>query len=926
MHQRPIRARRGLILLTGAWATFALGACEGENLFDASGRGPGSDSRGPSVEIVQPRAEAALPLGDSLLIQALVRDDTGIDSVRFEGFAIRGSRELGTEQVVARFEPKTVSFSGRIPRDTLVTRYLTPVPSELRELARVAVTAWDQAGNRTADTIPLVIGGPEVRFLNVAQGQTLVAGQSRNVRLQLRDPVGVARVEIMVDGAFQTSIIRNFNPAVESFVLDTAFVVPTGVTGNVTLEARALNVEGNAGGDGPFRLSVVPVGVADQRAPRVGLQFAAPLRLEIRDSLVVQVSGQDEDGGSGVVRVGYTALAISQLRRDTLVITEERTFSPARTGSLTQTFRFEPFNVDSLSLPDTLIFEVSGFMLDQAGNCGAGVRPDSLVALPCVATSGGGRVAQGVQGNRLTRPVVAGRTVRLPTGGRVQDAAVDTIRKTLLLANTNRNQIEVFRLQQESFASPLGAGSRPWGLSINRMGDTLLVANSGGTDVSNIYLGDRNGLGSREDSGRRLLTPDVTLWDVQRTSEQQGVTFEVFVLPFVGTAGFTDRPQYIAQDSTGRLVYSTVTSTGAGRGTVRKAFTPAGGETEVVMLFEHALFSKADEFIAMANLDDFRFDVVGIPGPPDADGNPGPPESVLRVELYDHVPGFPDQVLVGTGIGEAAILDAYVDLRSQGSDGFVNLGVRWNMNQVGFEDTTYVAASGDGGWVVIGEGARAPLGRLIMYNAGQDRVSGVVQVSDILTNAGEKVLGVGLNNDGTLGVARGFDAYFFNPDLRLRGLAELPAGGAGAVLHPLHANFPSIGNAGGRYEPNTHLAFLGTGERTIDVIDTFRFRRLGRLYIRDVVSGPLRAVLPFPEDNVGRTCQSQTVFNRVGRSIGSAIRIYSDPDGQLPYPATGGATDDDCIVLKLFGITAEGGVVVVDVRKGDIVREHPVRR
>jgi hypothetical protein len=484
----------------------------------------------------------------------------------------------------------------------------------------------------------------------------------------------------------------------------------------------------------------------------------------------------------------------------------------------------------------------------------------------------------------------------------------------------------VFRLQQESFASPLGAGSRPWGVSINRTGDTLLVANSGGTDVSNIYLGDRNGLGSREDSGRRLLTPDVTLWDVQRTSEQQGVTFEVFVLPFVGSAGFTDRPQYIAQDSTGRLVYSTVTSAGAGRGTVRKAFTPAGGETEVVMLFEHALFTKADEFIAMANLDDFRFDVVGVPGPPDADGNPGPSESVLRVELYDHVPGFPDQVLVGTGSGDTAILDAYVDLRSQGSDGFVNVGVRWNMNQVGFEDTTYVAASGDGGWVVIGEGARAPLGRLIMYNAGQDRVSGVVQVSDILTNAGEKVLGVGLNNDGTLGVARGFDAYFFNPDLRLRGLAELPAGGAGAVLHPLHANFPSIGNAGGRYEPNTHLAFLGTGERTIDVIDTFRFRRLGRLYIRDVVSGPLRAVLPFPEDNVGRTCQSQTVFNRAGRSIGSAIRIYSDPDGQLPYPASGGATDDDCIVLKLFGITAEGGVVVVDVRKGDIVREHPVRR
>lgn len=925
MHQRPIRAPRGLILLTGAWAMLALAACDGDNLFNSSGTGPGSDGRAPTVEIVQPRAESALPLGDSLFVQALVRDDAGIDSVRFEGFAIRGSRELGTEEVVTRFEPKLVAFPPGATRDTLLTRFLAAVPSELRETARVAVTAWDQTGNRTSDTIPLVIGGPEVRFLNVAPGQSVVAGQSRNLRVLLRDPVGVARLEIQVGGVFQTSIVRNFNPAVDSFVVDTTIVIPSGISGAMTIDARAINVEGNAGGDGPVTLTVVPVGVADQRAPRVQVQFTAPTRVELGDSLVVQVTGQDEDGGSGVVRAGFTALAISQLRQDTLSITEERTFSPARTGTLTQGFRFQPFNVDSLSLPDTLIYEVSGYMVDQAGNCGAGVRPDTLLASACATSSAGGLVAQGLQGNRLTRPVVAGRTVRLPAGGRVQDAAVDTIRRNLLLANTNLNQIEVFRLQQESFGSPLGAGSRPWGVNINRTGDTLLVANSGGTDVSNIYLGDRNGLGAREDNGRRLLTPDVTLWDVQRTSEEQGVTFEVFVLPFLGSDGFSDRPQYIAQDSTGRLVYSTVTSPGAGRGTVRKAFTPVGGETDVVMLYEHARFTKADEFIAMANLDAFDFDVVAVPGPPDPDGNPGPSESLLSVDLFDHVPGFPDQVLVGTGVGDNAILDAYVDLRAQGSDAFVGLGVRWNMNEVGFEDTTYVAASGDGGWVVVGEGARDPLGRILMYNAGEDRVSAVVPVTDILTNAGERVLGVGLNHDGTLGVARGFDAYFFNPDLRLRGLAELPAGGAGAVLHPLHANFPSIGNPAGRYEPNTHLAFLGTGEGTIDVIDTFRFRRLGRLYIRDVVTGPLRAVLPFPEDNVGRTCQSQAVFNRAGRNLGSAIRIYQDADGQLPYPVTGGATDDECIVLKLFGITSGGGVVVVDVRKGDIVREHPSR-
>ena len=38
-----------------------------------------------------------------------------------------------------------------------------------------------------------------------------------------------------------------------------------------------------------------------------------------------------------------------------------------------------------------------------------------------------------------------------------------------------------------------------------------------------------------------------------------------------------------------------------------------------------------------------------------------------------------------------------------------------------------------------------------------------------------------------------------------------------------------------------------------------------------------------------------------------------------------GITDDACIVVKLFAVTSTGGVVVVDVRKADILRDHPAR-
>ena len=184
--------------------------------------------------------------------------------------------------------------------------------------------------------------------------------------------------------------------------------------------------------------------------------------------------------------------------------------------------------------------------------------------------------------------------------------------------------------------------------------------------------------------------------------------------------------------------------------------------------------------------------------------------------------------------------------------------------------------------------------------------------------------GIGLNYDGTLGVARRFHAYFFTTDLRLQGVAQLPAGGAGAAQHPLHANSKSLVNVAGEYRPDTHVAFVGTGEHTIDVIDTYHFFRSGRIFIRDVVQGPLKAVLPFPEDNAGLTCATVAVTDQAGTMIGDAVQVFENGDFDTPYPENG-ATEDRCVVVKLFGVTDSGGVVVIDVRKADVLRDHPAR-
>ncbi|MSR35147.1 MAG: hypothetical protein EXR95_00690 [Gemmatimonadetes bacterium] len=69
----------------------------------------------------------------------------------------------------------------------------------------------------------------------------------------------------------------------------------------------------------------------------------------------------------------------------------------------------------------------------------------------------------------------------------------------------------------------------------------------------------------------------------------------------------------------------------------------------------------------------------------------------------------------------------------------------------------------------------------------------------------------------------------------------------------------------------------------------------------DIVQGPLRAVLLFPEDNAGLTCGTIPVTDQAGRTIGRAISIFENGDFDRPYPASAPTvTDDRRIVVKLL--------------------------
>ncbi len=909
-------------------AMLVVAACGGSNLFSVTGgagAAAGQDTKAPTVTIESPRGDSlsARPVGDSVFVQAHVTDNVGVSTVRFYGVSHRGSKSLGTDSVVQRFEEKDIQLPAGVV-DTTLTRYIQPTGDTTREMVQIVVEASDSSGNQSADSAAVLLGGPGVQLLDITDGQSIQAGLNLTVRMRAQDPLGINQVAVSVTGAFNVTITKAVNPAVDSIVFDTVVAIPSSARGAINVSATARNSLNVLGQDGPVAVTVVAGGVGDTIAPRLKETATAPDRMELQDSVLVEITGADNTQGSGVQRVGYTVLGISPSRGDTVVYTDSATFSPPRTGTLTKTFGFHPFNVDSLSLPDTLVYEITSWMVDGAGNCGASNSQDTA-AYAC-GTLSGARVAVDQVGMNVQRSVVAGATVQLPDGGQIMDAAIDTTpgRRKLYLSNISNNRVDVFDLETDQFDNAIGVGSEPWGLSFSRSGDSLWVANSGGAnfDVIDVpsgqYLPDD-----------RFETPSVHLFDIARKQGQTGsVVFLVTPLPQAKSPSFSDRPEFVTVDEYGNLIYSTKTTDVGDLGTARKAYYSPGWQSPEAKVFvEQNDNSQTEDNWALAHIDSLTniqqvvTDSLGVA------------DTISAIQFFDHKPGFPDQIIsTSLKISDAdPICDAAARLKAMGSDVYCQASAKWNIPSITYQDTTYVAASGDGKWVSIGEGGASPQGRVLTYQARQQDTTALTSwllVSDLLRNASEEVHGLGLNYDGSLAVVRGLSyAYFVSPKtLHLEGQTPIPNAsfGAGAALDPLHADAATIDNPGGSYHPDTQLAFVGTGDHTVDIIDTQHFTRIGRVYIRDVITGPLRAVLPFPGDNAGLTCPTIPVHDRYGNVIGNAVQIYNAGDFHQPIPPNG-STDDRCVVVKLFAPTSGGGVVAIDVRKADILRDHPDR-
>lgn len=726
--------------------------------------------------------------------------------------------------------------------------------------ATVAAALWALSavgcdGDTLYDPVAPDVDPPEIQIVIPTTGVQVQAGQRVPIRVSGTDQEGVANITIRVTGVVQRTIFVQFVPPRTTAQADTAIVVPEGVSGSIQITASGVNTRGAQG-----EAQAVSLNVTDQDLlpPSVSLAVSMAPRMELTDSIRVTVRAFDNPGGSGIARTALTAIVSNTARTDTLVLSPSRDFGGQASDTAVSRFAFAPPFVDPLNLPDTLNILFFGLAYDRQGNCAGAVGPEftDQVACDTAVVAGSPHVIASAVTEARQTIAVSGRTSLTPGGGILADLLVDTIRSRAYVSNLSRNRVQILNAGSGAWGQQeIWVGAEPWGLAMNRRGDSLFVANSGGTSLSFVSL-----VGTpREDQSRRFVSQNNALWEVTVEDGKYVSTFY----------DFSDRPQFVAQDAAGRLLYSTKPTSSATTGTVRVAWKEPGWSSveNRILVFAGDLTPSA-ETTAIAHVDSVYSSVDGD-----------------CVQIWDHKPGFPEIVVTSGCLPLDSALVAMDQHKAAGdSDIWYVRGSAWQFEQLAFRDTTFVAASGDREWVAFGEGGTGggEAGRITLWNSSEARIHSRLLVADLVNNASERVTGLNLNHDGSLGSASGEEAsYYWSTDLRLQGsVSKGVAGGAGAVLHPSHPSFTPATPSSERT-----LSFVGQADRTVRILDTAHFTERGQVHIRDNIVGPLRAGPPLPTDNAG----------------------------------TGAAcVGPDCVVVKLYAVTDGGGVVVIDVRRRDI--------
>ena len=344
-----------------------------------------------------------------------------------------------------------------------------------------------------------------------------------------------------------------------------------------------------------------------------------------------------------------------------------------------------------------------------------------------------------------------------------------------------------------------------------------------------MYIGSTFASNLHEDLAHRILTRNTYNFIV---SVQRDENTGKIRLSAQGPLSYSDRPQYIAQSTAGRIYYSTRPTTDAPAGTIRW-LDPSLPVPDPRQVWQYGLTTKSSEqTYALFNVDSIG---IGATLPTSTESD--------TLFIWDHPYGQKTGVIA---VSDVIPLNAISQAVAGGSDAEAVL--RLDLNSLILTDTTFVAASGNRNWIAFGEGHKAGAGRVIMVadslGATPNFFSPLVTVSDLTNNASEQVFGLALDLTGGTVASHGLQSYFaFVSDpfhLRLQGKYDSADNGAGIAFHP---------SADGTLTPaNQRIAFVGAASGQIEIVDIAYYISRGKLQLKSPIYGPLRTSGPMPGD------------------------------------------------------------------------------
>jgi hypothetical protein len=656
----------------------------------------------------------------------------------------------------------------------------------------ITASAVDGAGNSSGvDTLRMATGNlppPDIKVLSPFSGSSGVIGKSIVVTVMGKTAVKIRSLGINTTGPVVRADSAIYSsPLKDSLTMQDTIAIPANASPGILTITPFLRDSLGQRAVGPSITITIQTASQVNSVPVVNQYCVGNSvydnacghvrRAEVGDTVHVEA-----DDPSGISQLGYEV-------RSALggPIDDSSTF--VSNGQLT----FQPHTF-SMKLPYT-VFPTTAYIQVFARNSN-GVRAYAKLA------SGLDRVD--------TVIVVAGVTRPLPVGGVVADAMYHPGKDRLYITNITQNRLEVFDLATLGFQPGIIVGSRPWGVAgwprnnTGAMGDTVLVANSGGTSISYVRL---DAAGNGVELSPRYQLPNLIAYTITTTtSSTSGAGIQVRT-----KYDFSDRPQYLG---------ATCMTSGGACGDVILAYstTPTPGQS--------APFQSNNGTLRWENLTKRTSHLFFE----QAMGQSAARADTLEIIRYDG----------NTGAALTLVPYKYTNPVTGGvSSTVVDIG------KLAFRDTTFVRGSGNFDRAIFGEGGLARGSRAMTYNVSLgadpnfpfiDRgVSPASDVSDFIANAYSTVQGVAINFDGSLVAVRGDSTYLLNGALRLQGVLPTAAANAGIDFHPQ--------NNAAAFPLSTRLIFTASSQALIDVYDTNCYQKIAQIQIRDPIIGPVKAAL-----------------------------------------------------------------------------------